>query len=93
MKNAFISIDEFNAKVVSVVDSIGVKELSYKVTKGVGKLFIINFNDGSNLEILYSKLHGHVFKFGDYLISKRVNSLDFSESNKIISYILDSIKD
>lgn len=93
MRKAEISIKDFNAKVVSVVDSFGVKGLNYKVSKGFGKLFVIYFNDGSILEVMYNKHHGHIFKYGKDIISKRVNGLDFNESNKIISYILDSIKD
>lgn len=93
MKKAEISIKDFNAKIVSVVDSFGVKSLNYKVSKVFGKLFVIYFNDGSILEVMYNKHHGHIFKYGKDVISKRVNGLDFIESNKIISYILDSIKD
>ena len=93
MKNVVISIKDFNANIVSVVNSIGVKGLSYKVSKGFGKLFIISFNDGSYLEVVYNIHHGHIFKYGDMIISKRVNGILYNESNKIISFILDSIKD
>lgn len=93
MKNVVISIKDFNSKIVSVVESVGVKSLNYKISKGFGKLFIISFNDGSILEVIYNKHHGHIFKYGDLIISKRVNGLMYNESNKIISYILESIKD
>lgn len=93
MKNAVISIEEFKNNVVAVVDSVGVKSLEYKVSKGLGRYFSVAFNDGSVLEVIHSKLHGHVFKFGGMMISKRLNGLDFDNSNMIMSYILDSIKD
>lgn len=93
MKNAVISIEEFKNNIVAVVDNVGVKSLGYKDSKGLGRYFSVVFNDDSILEVIYSKSHGHVFKFGKMMISKRVNGLDFDNSNMIMSYVLDSIKD